>query len=123
MSAKSDLEKELAFQITWAVPRLPQPETQIQIIPGRKLAWDFGWRAHRLLVEVQGGSFSKGKMGHNSGTGIHRDCEKLFLATQAGWRQINVADHHILRTGEALAWIRSLLEQSTIDAGHNGHRM
>ena len=115
MSAKSQLEDELAFQIRWASPALPQPVRQIRIVPGRQLVWDFGWPDKKLVVEVQGGAFSKGKMGHNSGVGIHRDCEKLFLAQLHGWRQINLADHHIKRTGEALAWIRSILEQSLLD--------
>ena len=106
MKKMTDLERTLAQQLDWAGLFYEFDSTAI---PGRNFRWDFVFRQARLLVEVQGGSFSKGKMGHNSGTGIHRDCEKHFLAQLNGWHTLYVADHHVKRTGEALAWIQKTL--------------
>lgn len=52
---------------------------------GRKHAWDFAWPASRLVVDIQGGFYGKGRSGH-SGASIEKDIEKLNLATCAGYR-------------------------------------
>ena len=51
---------------------------------GRKFRWDFCWKSARLLVEINGGTFTKGA--HSTGTGLRRDYEKNNLAQLAGWR-------------------------------------
>jgi very-short-patch-repair endonuclease len=57
---------------------------EFKAIPGRKYEWDFAYPKAKLLIEVQGATYVKGS--HSTGTGIRRDCEKLNLATIAGWR-------------------------------------
>ena len=47
--------------------------------------------------------------GHSTGTGITRDCEKLNLATLAGWRTLQVTKDHV-KSGQALAWIQEALD-------------
>lgn len=63
---------------------------EYKAIPGRKFPWDFAIGADpeqtRLLVEVQGGTWSRQRSGHSTGAGIARDAEKLNLATKAGWK-------------------------------------
>ena len=105
----ANLENILAFQIRAA--GLPTPKREFRAINGRRFRWDFAWIEHRLLLEVQGGTFSSGKMGHNSGLGLHRDMEKANLATLAGWRVLAVAERHI-KTGKALQWIQEALKPS-----------
>jgi hypothetical protein len=53
--------------------------------PGRLWRADFAFPnpSTRLLVEVQGGSWSGGR--HTRGAGYEQDCEKLVLAQLAGW--------------------------------------
>ena len=103
----SALEQALAFQIRAA--GLPEPRREYQAIPGRRYRWDFAWPLpgwDALLVEVHGGIWKPG--GHSSGKGITRDCEKLTLATLAGWRCIAVTKEHI-ESGQALKWIQQAL--------------
>jgi very-short-patch-repair endonuclease len=105
----SHLEELLAQQLTLA--GLGDFVTQFKAVEGRRFAWDFSWPEQRLLVEVQGGTFARGKMGHSSGVGLHRDMEKANLATLAGWRVLSVADHHI-KGGQALLWIQEGLREA-----------
>ena len=104
----SGLEDTLAFQIKAA--GLPEPKREYQAIAGRKFRFDFAWPLpswDALLVEVQGGIWKPG--GHSTGKGITRDCEKLCLATLAGWRCLQVTKEHI-ESGQALKWIQEALK-------------
>lgn len=76
---------------------------QYKPIPDRKFAFDF-YVAPDLLVEVNGGAWSKSKMGHNSGTGLQRDAEKISLAAVQGFRMI-VATTEQVKKGHAIQWI------------------
>lgn len=59
---------------------------------GRKFEADFIHLSTRVIIEIQGGINSNKKMGHNSGTGITRDCRKLFLANQLGFTTFFLTD-------------------------------
>jgi very-short-patch-repair endonuclease len=76
--------------------------------PPRRFRADFAWPEQRLLVEVQGGIWTRGKASHSSGAGVSRDAEKLNTATLAGWRVLQVTSDHI-RSGDAVAWIAQAL--------------
>lgn len=78
---------------------------QYQAVPGRKFRWDF-MVAPDLLVEVQGGAFSKGKMGHATGVGMQRDCEKMCLGSAMGFRCMAVTSEQV-KSGQAIAWIKA----------------
>ena len=54
----STLEELFAFQATAA--GLPAFEWEVCVIPGRKFRFDFAWPAYKLLVEVNGGTFTNG---------------------------------------------------------------
>lgn len=103
----SELEDTLAGQIKRAC--LPEPTREYRAIPGRRFPFDFAWPEYRVLCEVQGGTYVKGKSGHSSGSGIARDIEKHNLAVLLGWRIIYADTNHIKRTGEALLWIQQAL--------------
>ena len=87
---------------------LPRPEAELTIIPGRRFRHDFGWPAYRVVIEVQGGVYMRGKSGHSSGTGIVRDMEKLSLTTVAGWRTIQVQPRDLM-TERTAQWLTGLL--------------
>jgi len=105
MSA-SDLEAELALQIRTL--GLPEPIREYPAIKGRKFRFDFAWLEQRLLVEVNGGTFTRG--GHSTGVGIRRDYEKANLAQLAGWRVL-MFDGRAVRSGEAVEVVRRALEE------------
>ena len=83
----SQLEEELAFQIK--AIGLPEPEREYQFYPKRKFRADFAWIKQKLLVEVEGGIWSKGA--HARPRGILRDMEKGNLAALGGWMYLRVS--------------------------------
>ena len=76
-------------------------EREYRAIPGRRLRWDF--RIGGLLVEVQGGTWQR--MGHSTGKGIQRDCEKVNTATLHHWRVLLFTTDMVM-DGSALDAIR-----------------
>ena len=104
----SALESQLAYMIRCV--GLPEPKTQYRLpeLPERKFAWDFAWPVERLLVDVQGGTWVSNS-GHTSGAGLERDCEKMVLATLAGYRVMFVTGMQV-KDGRAVQWIERSLK-------------
>jgi very-short-patch-repair endonuclease len=86
---------------------LPEPIREYPAIKGRKFRFDFAWLERKLLVEVNGGTYTKGA--HSTGAGIARDYEKANLAQLAGWRVLTF-DGKSVKSGEAVEVIRQALE-------------
>ena len=103
--SKSALEAELALQIR--ALDLPEPVREYPAVKGRKFRFDFAWLEHGLLVEVNGGTYTKGA--HSTGKGIARDYEKNNLAQLAGWRCL-AFDGKSVKDGTAVEVIRQALE-------------
>jgi len=101
---QSELEELFAFQVK--ATGLPEPEREAAVIPGRKFRFDFCFREARLLIEINGGTFTKG--GHSSGLGLRRDYEKLRLAQDHGWK-VYPFDAQAVRSGEAVEVVRRAL--------------
>ncbi len=101
----STLEDTFLFQVR--ALGLPEPEREVCVIPGRKFRFDFCFRAAKLLVEINGGTFTRG--GHSTGLGIRRDYTKSNLAQLAGWRCLSF-DGKAVRSGEAVEVVRKALE-------------
>lgn len=55
------------------------------VVPGRRFIYDFEIVGKNVLIECQGGVFSRGNSGHSSGTGIQRDAEKVNRAQMNGY--------------------------------------
>jgi len=68
--------------------------------------FDFAWPEHRLAVEVEGGSWSKGR--HVRGTGFEEDCEKYNAASFDEWAVLRFTTA-MVRDGRALATIKRAL--------------
>ena len=100
----SGLEDELAAHITYA--ELPPPEREYRFAPPRKYRADFAWPDRRLLVEVEGGTYSRGR--HVRPEGYAKDCEKYNLAALQGWRVLRFTGG-MVRDGSALAAIEEAL--------------
>ena len=105
----SKLEDTLANQIHLA--GLPPPVREFKAVPGRRFSFDFAWPSHRLLLEVQGGTWGAGRSGHSTGSGINRDCEKVSLAVLAGF-QVMLADAKQVTSGMALRWLQQVLKEA-----------
>ena len=103
--SKSDLEDALAFQLD--ALGLTGYVREYQAIKGRKFRFDFCFTEQRLLIEVNGGTFTKGA--HSTGRGIARDYEKSNLAQLQGWCCL-AFDGKAVRSGEAVEVVRKALE-------------
>lgn len=55
---------------------------------GRKWKADFAWKDRMILLEVEGGTYSKGR--HVRPLGYRNDCEKYSVAAALGWKVIRV---------------------------------
>lgn len=75
---------------------------------GRRWRADFVFPKHRLIVEVDGGSWSGGR--HTTGAGFEADCEKLNAAALLGYRVLRFTGKHI-RSGYAFATIKEALSE------------
>ena len=102
---QSELEELFAFQVKAA--GLPEPEREVCVIPGRKFRFDFCWREARLLVEINGGTFTRGA--HGRGCGISRDYEKFRLGQDCGW-EVYPFDTKEVKNGTALATVEKYLK-------------
>jgi hypothetical protein len=65
--------------------------------PDNAMQFDIAWPEYRVAIEVNGGQWSSGKMGHNSGTGIERDARKNNWAILKDWKLIILVTDHIKR--------------------------
>lgn len=79
---------------------------EYQAIPGRRFRFDFAWRKERLLVEINGGTYSKGA--HSTGTGIARDYEKIRLGQVCGWT-VYPFDTKEVKNGDALSAVEKFI--------------
>lgn len=100
----SKLEQKLLFQIR--AMGLPEPDREFRAIEGRKFRFDFAWLEQKLLVECQGGIWTRGA--HGRPVGIKRDMEKLNLAQLQGWRVMQFGVDEI-DNGEAVGIIAKAL--------------
>ena len=101
-----DSNHERDFYLACQAEGLPEPETQYQFCPGRKYCADFAWPARRVLVEVEGGEWVKGR--HVRGAGYTRDCKKYNLAVLGGWRLLRFTGGMI--AGDPCGCVRQVQE-------------
>ena len=84
VTSRDRLERQ--FLGLWHLePGRPEPEREHRFHAKRKWRFDFAWPAHRVAVEIHGGTYQRARTGHTTGTGHQRDCEKSNAAQLAGW--------------------------------------
>lgn len=101
ISPQKILENKLARMMSEA--NLPSFVEQHKAIPNRMFLWDFGFLDYKVLVEVQGGIWMKGKRAHTSGTGVRRDAEKSNLALINGFVTVIITTDMIGKSKGKLA--------------------
>lgn len=85
-------------------------EQEVKLIPDRRFSFDFVLKSTPVAIEIQGGTWSKGKSGHNSGSGIRRDCEKSNLAQMYGYTIFKFTSDMVI-SGEAIAFLCEYLNK------------
>lgn len=102
-SAPEDL---LAFQLKASKIEF---QRQYKFHPERRWKADFMIPAGKLLIEVDGGTWTNGR--HTRGTGYAKDCEKLNEATILGWAVLRFPTAEI-KPGRAVQTILRYLNGS-----------
>ncbi len=74
----------------------------------RKWRADFAFVPQRILLEVEGGTWARGR--HTRGSGFEKDCIKYNEAAIQGWTIIRVTGA-MVKDGRALAVIERALAQ------------
>ena len=112
---RETLEQHLATRMTQL--GLPVWRTQYEWHGSRRWRADFAWPGYRLLVEVDGGTWSRGGLpSHASAAGIARDMQKGNDAALSGWTLLRF-DSRMVESDEALDVItRWLTWKGTQDA-------
>ena len=83
----SDLERAFDTLLRQLAPEIPEPQKNYRFnFPLNKMELDRAWVDWRAGVELDGGTWSKTKSGHNSGMGIRNRCLKGNFAVLSGWR-------------------------------------
>lgn len=100
----SALEETLLFQIKAA--GLPEPVREYRFAPPRRWRFDFCWPDQQIAVEVEGGTWVRGR--HSRGVGYARDCEKMNAAQMLGYIVLRFTSD-MITSGEALQTIEEVL--------------
>jgi hypothetical protein len=112
------LENEFAGQIAqrllarlypWrAMQEQAKPIPQYPFMPSRKWRYDYGWPDYGLLVDIDGGTYSRGA--HARGGGIENDREKDANAVIRGWAVMRFTSKQV-KSQKAVEWVEAYLRQ------------
>lgn len=79
----SSLEQEFLTRLIQLAPEIGEPIHNWRFHPRRRWMIDFAWPAHKVGVELMGGSWNNGA--HVRGKGYTNDCQKANAAMLDGW--------------------------------------
>jgi very-short-patch-repair endonuclease len=91
-----------------AVGLEPEREYMFAKDIGRRWRADFAFPEKKVLIEVEGGVWVRGR--HNRGQGFINDCEKYNAAAEMGWTVLRYPPEFI-ESGEALEQIERVLDE------------
>lgn len=102
----SDLEDTLLHQMQ--LVGLPTPEREYRFAPPRRYRADFAYPERKLLIEVEGGVWTRGR--HTRGKGFQDDCFKYNLAVEKGFRVLRFTGD-MIKDGSAINTIEKVLNE------------
>lgn len=91
MNLPSVLEKR--FADLWDILSGPELVREYRFHQGRRWKADFAQLESRVLIEIEGGVWSRGR--HVSPKGFMRDAEKYLTATLEGWTVIRLTSEQL----------------------------
>lgn len=107
--SKSALEDELLVHIKGL--SLPLPQREQRLVPGRHWSCDFVWADYRLVVEVEGGTHTRGS--HTRPMRYESDCEKYNAITLLGYTVLRVTSD-MVHDGRAIAVIEQAIKAKEV---------
>lgn len=93
----SELENAFDIQLSFAAVKIPVPEREYKFHPDRRWRADFCWIEEKIIVEIDGGTYSGGR--HTRGGGFQKDCEKLNAAAELGFRVFRFTGKDVRQLG------------------------
>jgi very-short-patch-repair endonuclease len=110
MMTSSELEIEMLRQLTAQFYlhdfQVDGFVVEYKFHPIRRWRFDFAWPDLHVALEVEGGTWQKGR--HTSGVGFEKDCEKYNEAACLGWTVLRVTAN-MVADGTALEFVRRAL--------------
>jgi very-short-patch-repair endonuclease len=85
---------------------LLEPTPEYRFAPPRRWRFDWCWLNAKVVLEVEGGIFTRGR--HSRGAGMLADMEKYNYATLMGWRVLRTTPQ-TLKSRETLILLRGIL--------------
>lgn len=92
---------------------LPEPVRQFPFkgLSGkRRFKCDFAWPDHGVIMEVEGGTFVRGR--HVTGGGFHNDCIKYNELAACGWTLIR-ADAVMVKDDSWVPYLELALQEAS----------
>ena len=81
-------ELETRFATLWDAAGGPELQREYRFAPPRRWRADFAWPQARLLIEIEGGLWKRGR--HLWPQGFAADAEKYLAATLQGWTVVRL---------------------------------
>ena len=103
-----NLEEVFALQIR--ATKLPAAQREYLFHHRRKWKFDFAWPQAMIAVEIEGGTYVRGR--HVRPEGFRRDCQKYNSATLMGWRVLR-GDSAMVKDGSLLETITEAMNAKT----------
>jgi very-short-patch-repair endonuclease len=107
------IEEQLAYFLTSA--GIKGFEREYRFAPPRRWRFDFAWPEIRLALEIEGGTWVRGR--HNRPGGFAKDLEKYNTATLMGWRLLRFTPAQVT-DGTALALVQLVVKRATPSASN-----
>ena len=108
MSTLSKGEIVFAGQLSAAEYPLDEFVIEYVFAPPRRWRFDFAWPDRLIAVEIEGGSWIKGR--HNYGPGFEADCRKYNTAELMGWTVLRFTPYMVM-SGDAIAFMRVVFDK------------
>lgn len=90
VSKRTSSELENRFATLWDALGGPELMREYRFDKRRRWRADFAWLDARVLVEIEGGVWNRGR--HVTPRGFLNDAEKYLAATLQGWAVIRLVD-------------------------------
>jgi hypothetical protein len=97
----------LLMDMVWEVYGLPLPVGEFRFHPERRWRADYCWPDKKVIVEIEGGVWSRGR--HTRGYGFVKDMEKYNEAGKLGYRVFRFTPQQ-LKMGLAQDFMKQVLE-------------
>ncbi len=81
---------EARFLLLWKALHGPELEREYRFHPKRRWRADFAHLESRVLIEIEGGVWTRGR--HVTPRGFQSDAEKYLTATLNGWSVLRLTD-------------------------------